>query len=115
MSLRHVIHGFLSIQLMRGYKVTRYVDASVRHATRSQNAPADGHGLSAPDALLAIPAPPVPRRKPLLVNLFFGVFATRNCQTSTPERSALSKGSSGFRVGHSRPNGPLRCLTEHGR
>ena len=54
MSLRLVIHGFLSIQFMLGCKVTRYVDASV---------------LSAPDALLAIPAPPVPRRESLLVKL----------------------------------------------
>ncbi|WP_373063181.1 hypothetical protein, partial [Gemmatimonas sp.] len=45
MPLRHVIRGFLSIQPMRDYKVTRYVDAFVRHATRSQNAPVDGAWL----------------------------------------------------------------------
>ncbi|WP_373063165.1 hypothetical protein, partial [Gemmatimonas sp.] len=61
---------------MRDYKVTRYVDAFV---------------LSAPDTLLAIPAPPVPWRESLLVKLFFAVFATRNCQTATPGRSTLLK------------------------
>jgi len=34
---------------------------------------------------------------------------------SRGERQLLFCGSSGFRVGDSRPNGPLRCLTEHGR